>query len=174
MPMKSYLPPVATTVFILPLLHRSQNLEGSLNLGWQRHLGLSTLKSLLSVCFSVVDLLVNNHIPQEEAFLMRVEWCFVLWTYKLGVTLFLCFFRRIIVVSFSPRPMTYIISGLGTQLAVRYGFYLMEWALDSLKKWLVALIIFIPLLQVSVVYNRVCSWVILMIAFQFYHMQNTI
>lgn len=53
---------------------------------------------------------------------------------SLAVILLLCSIGRIILIGFSPRCRTYMVSGSGYLSNVRYEFHFMEWALHSIKK----------------------------------------
>lgn len=74
--------------------------------------------------------------PLREVSLMRVE---IWWIYgykdkSLGASLILCLFSRMMVVGSPLGPVTFLATDFSFHKGARYGFHLVEWALNARKK----------------------------------------
>lgn len=69
---------------------------------------------------------------------------------SLRFTVLLLSFSKMIAVGFVLVFMIYLIYGSWPLSSVKYGFYITDWALNSIKRWLVTPITFVPLLHLNI------------------------
>ena len=74
--------------------------------------------------------------PLREVSLMRVErwWIYGYKDKSLGASLILCLFSRMMVVGSPLGPVTFLATDFSFHNGARYGFHLVEWALNARKK----------------------------------------
>lgn len=130
----------------------------------------------VSCCLHVVDCWVNYHLLQKGASQVSFEGCTNLCTLhltpKVWLILCVCFFNRL---EFPLGPVTWSLMDLDPANCTRHEFYLMECALDKIRKCLVLSQHFMTLLHqwaclaklLAIVVLKVYRWVRLMITFLF-------
>lgn len=137
------------------------------------HLTLSTPSVLLFLYICpIVSLCVNSHLLQEEASWCELSKALIYWWYVIKSHFIAVFPMQNNSTSFSLGPSPIYSSILEYSRSIRYGPYLVEWALSptlksgGLLQWhLCHYCSSISHRQIIVVVFRVCRWVILIITF---------